>query len=155
MLTSVVAKFLFRINDNWVFWWDVYVLILAVAICFLLPVYIAFDPPWGHTKGWHVFEYAVEAFFALDVLFKFNTTLYDSDGNEVFDRKHIALDYLSETHFWIDIASTIPFNKMMTNVAAQLAPTLKVIRITSLSQIIKKLSVRDETKAVSYLSLRF
>lgn len=99
----------------------------------MLPVYIAFDPPWGHTKGWHVFEYIVEAFFALDVIFKFNTTLYDHDGNEIFDRKHIAIDYLSESHFWIDMAATIPFNQMMDNAPAKLAPTLKVIRITSLS----------------------
>jgi hypothetical protein len=32
---------------------------------------------------------------------------------------------------------------------AKLCPTLKVIRITSLSNIIKKLSVKDEVKAVS------
>ena len=37
-----------------------------------------------------------------------DTTLYDSDGNEIFDRKHIIIDYVSETHFWIDMAATIP-----------------------------------------------
>lgn len=124
-------------------------LILAIVICFMLPVEIAFEPPFGHSVGWAAFEYGVEAIFALDVLFKFNTTLYDNDGNEIFDRRHIAIDYLSELHFWIDMAATFPFNKLSSNAAAKLAPTLKVIRITSLSQIIKKLSVRDETKAVN------
>jgi hypothetical protein len=148
-----LARFIFRCNDAWVFWWDVWILILAIAICFLLPVEIAFTPPFGHTKGWVIFEYTVEAFFCLDVLFKFNTTLYDSDGNEIFDRKHIALDYFMEAHFWIDMAATFPFNKIMDNAAAKLSPTLKVIRITSLSGIIKKLSVKDETKAVSHVTL--
>lgn len=129
------------------------VLILAIVICFMLPVEIAYEPPFGHTVGWKVFEYGVEAIFALDVLFKFNTTLYDHDGNEIFDRKHIAIDYLCEAHFWIDMAATFPFNKLSSNAAAKLAPTLKVIRITSLTQIIKKLSVRDETKAVRYIHL--
>lgn len=87
------------------------------------------------------------------MLFHFNTTIYDSDGNEIFDRKHLAIDYLCEMHFWIDMAATFPFNKISSNAAAKLAPTLKVIRITALSQIIKKLSVRDETKAVRHLFL--
>ena len=93
-----------------------------------------------------MFEYTVEAFFALDMLATFNTTVYDRDGNEIFDRKHIAIDYLSEIHFWIDMASTIPFG---SSAIAKLCPTLKVIRMTSLSQIIKKLSVKDEIKAVN------
>lgn len=83
-------------------------MVLAVAICFLLPIEIAFHPPFGEETWWHVFEYTIEFFFALDVIIHFNTTLYDSDGNEIFDRKHIAVDYLSELHFWIDMAATIP-----------------------------------------------
>ena len=131
------------------FWWDVWILVLAIAICFLLPVDIAYNPPFGETVAWIVFENSVEAFFCLDVLFKFNTTLYDSDGNEIFDRKHIAKDYFTEVHFWIDMCSTFPFKNISSSIIAQLTPTLKVIRITSLSNIIKKLSVKDETKAVS------
>ena len=149
-LERLTARFIFRCNDTWVFWWDVWILILAIAICFLLPVEIAYTPPFGHTTAWKAFEYTVEGFFVLDVLFKFNTTLYDSDGNEIFDRKHIAKDYFTEVHFWIDMFATFPFNKLSTNLIAQLTPTLKVIRITSLSTIIKKLSIKDETKAVSY-----
>jgi hypothetical protein len=83
-----------------------------------LPFEIAFTPPFGHTVGWKVFEYSVEALFCLDVLFKFNTTLYDSDGNEIFDRKHIALDYFMEVHFWIDMCATFPFNKLSTDIIA-------------------------------------
>ncbi len=86
-----------------------FILVLAVAICFLLPAEIAFTPPWGHSTGWYAFEYTVEAFFVLDVLFHFNTTIYDHDGNEVFDHKHIFIHYISELHFWIDLAATIPF----------------------------------------------
>jgi hypothetical protein len=99
----------------------------------MLPVEIAYHAPFGATAGWHIFEYTVEALFALDVLFHFNTTIYDSDGNEIFDRKHLAIDYLCEIHFWIDMAATFPFNKISDNAAAKLAPTLKVIRITALS----------------------
>ena len=109
-----IARFICRNNDTWRFWWDIFILALAVIICFLLPFEIAYHPPWGTSTLWKVFEYTVEAFFALDVLVTFNTTVYDIDGNEIFDRKHIAIDYLCELHFWIDMASTIPFGVTFT-----------------------------------------
>lgn len=81
---------------------------MAVVICFLLPFYIAYNPPWGSSTWWHSLEAIIEVFFCLDVLIHFNTTVFDSDGNEVFSRNHIAMDYLSELHFWIDMAATVP-----------------------------------------------
>jgi hypothetical protein len=98
------------------------VLVLATFICFVLPLYIIFDPPFGHTFGWHFIEYFIEAIFCIDVLVHFNTTLYDHDGNEVFDRKHIAHHYLSEYHFWIDMAATIPLGVIIL-------PNLSLYRI--------------------------
>lgn len=103
-----VARFIVRFNEPWKFWWDVFILVLAICICFSLPLAIVFQPPFSGTVGWHVIEYTIEAFFAMDILIHFNTSLYDHDGNEVFDRKHIAIHYLSEYHFWIDMAATIP-----------------------------------------------
>jgi hypothetical protein len=127
----VIARFLIRVNDVWKFYWDIGVLVLAVFICFLLPVEIAFEPPWGHTMGFKVYEMITEAIFSLDVLLHFNTTLYDENGEEVLSRFHIALDYVKETHFWIDMASTITIKNGPK--VLKLLPTLKVIRITSLS----------------------
>jgi hypothetical protein len=122
------------------------VLMLAIGICFALPMEIAFEPPFGLTTAWICIEYFIEACFAIDVLVHFNTTFYDEDGNEVFSRKHIALDYFSEYHFWIDMVATIPFG---SNKIAKLLPILKVIRLASISVIIKKMDVKDDVKAVS------
>jgi hypothetical protein len=105
---KLIAKFIIRQDAQWKFWWDVLILAFAVAICFLLPFQIGFIPPWGTKDWWHVFEAIVETFFSLDVIIHFNTSVYDIDGNEVFDRKHIAIDYLMEMHFWIDMAATVP-----------------------------------------------
>ena len=68
---------------------------------------IAFEPPFGHSLGYALFENITEAIFTIDVLFHFNTTLIDADGNEVYSRLHIGIDYIKEYHFWIDLASTI------------------------------------------------
>ncbi len=110
----VLAKFMIRCNDPIKFWWDVLVLCLAIFICYLLPVEVAFEPSFGHTIWWKAVEYFIEVVFAIDVLVHFNTSLYNTDGNEVFDYKHIALDYLSEMHFWIDMIATIPFGVSKT-----------------------------------------
>ena len=84
------------------------VLILAVVVCFILPVEIAFEPPFGKSTGWEVFEWVTEAIFTVDVFFHFDTTVIDEvDGEEIYDRWHIAHHYMSEYHFWIDVASTI------------------------------------------------
>ena len=42
-----LARFIFRCNDTWKFWWDIWILILAVIICILLPFEIAYHPPFG------------------------------------------------------------------------------------------------------------
>ena len=68
-------------NDPYKFWWDVMVLCLAIVICYLLPVYLAFKPSFGHSTWWYAVEYGIEVIFGIDVLVHFNTSLYDEDGN--------------------------------------------------------------------------
>jgi hypothetical protein len=113
----------------------------------LLPIELCFHPAFGHSTWWKPIEYFIEAFFCMDVLAHFNTTIYDHDGNETADRFHIGHHYLTSHHFWIDMLATIPIP--VDNPIVKLFPTLKVIRITSLSLIIQRLDVTDEKKAVS------
>ena len=103
-----------RFSDPIKFWWDVMVLVLAIYICYLLPVELAFEPPFGHTVWWHDIEIIIEVIFGIDVLVHFNTSEYDEDGNEIFDYKHIATSYLSESHFWIDMLATVPLGVIIT-----------------------------------------
>lgn len=102
-------------------------LALAVFICYLQPVEIAFEPPFGHKFWWKLVEDFIEIIFAMDVIIHFNTSLYDKDGNEIFEYKHIAIDYLSETHFWIDMAATIPFGvtTLSSNKTFRVPPLLR------------------------------
>jgi hypothetical protein len=97
-----------RYSDPRKFYWDVMVLLLAIFICYLLPIDLAFEPPFGHTMWWKATEMIIEVLFAIDVLVHFNTSVYDKDGNEIFEYKHVAIDYLFELHFWIDMLATIP-----------------------------------------------
>jgi hypothetical protein len=96
-----------RYNEPWKFWWDVVTLVLAIIMCFMIPVEIAFEPPFGQTTLWSFVDNFTEAIFSIDVILHFMTTVIDEDGNEVFSYQHIALDYIKEYHFWIDMASVI------------------------------------------------
>jgi hypothetical protein len=108
MINLFIARFMIRFTDPVKFWWDVFILLVSIFICYMLPVDLAFHPPFGETKWWEDIELLIEIMFAVDVLVHFNTSVYDKDGNEIFDYKYIAIHYLTETHFWIDMISTIP-----------------------------------------------
>ena len=84
--------------------------------------------------------------FAFDILFNFNTTIYDHEGNEEWDRKKIAKEYVLSSQFWIDVLSTFPFPG--NNALFEFLPALKVVKVTILSKIIKKLDVKDDVKAL-------
>ena len=90
------------------FWWDVFVLMQAIIICWMLPIEVAFEPNFGHTKWWKILESCIEFFFCCDLLAEFNTSQYDKDGNEVFSYLHIAHHHFFDYLFWSDILATIP-----------------------------------------------
>ena len=42
-----IPRFIFRCFDTWKFYWDLGILLLSVGITFLLPIEIAYHPPFG------------------------------------------------------------------------------------------------------------
>ena len=76
------------------FWWDAFILVWAIFICYILPIDIAFEPYWKDSSWNNGITILVNIFFAFDILFNFNTTIYDSEGNEEWNRKKIAKEYV-------------------------------------------------------------
>lgn len=117
---------------------------MAILICYVVPLDIAFGPYWCHSTWWIVSELVIEGFFVLDIMVHLLTTIYDHDGNEIFDRMIIAKKYLLSSHFWLDLLSTI---RITNNVFFRLLPILKVIKVTNLSHIIKEMDITNRQKA--------
>ena len=69
-------KWILYPEDNFLTFWDPFVVFLLFANCVLMPYMIAFDNKDLH---WHVISLLIDILFFLDIVIVFNTALYDED----------------------------------------------------------------------------
>ena len=98
-----------RSNEPMKFWWDCTILVLAIVICYLLPVQVAFEPELLESAWYFNLDLIINIIFGIDIIVNFITSYYDEDGNEVFEYDKIAINYVKKLTFYIDAISTIPF----------------------------------------------
>ena len=128
--------------------WDIFIIILAIYNSFQIPFEIAFEPPEMETSKFFIANTLIDLCFAIDILIAFRTTFYDSStGDEIFDPKRIAREYL-QSRFIIDFISTVPFDNIALMITQTRSPTLqlftllKLFRVTRLSRIIERMNVK-------------
>ena len=99
----------------------------------------------------------MDILFLIDILVNFRCTYIDRDGEEIFDAKLIARNYLISGRFFIDLFASIPFEliplifpMMEADKNIQLFQILKLIRLLRLRRIITYLKFKTDFK----LSLR-
>ena len=99
--------------------WDLFVICLAVYNSIGLPIDLAFHPPLFQQDWIIIMDIVIDICFVLDIILAFRTTFMNPlTGDEVFDSKQIAINYLKGT-FWIDLLATIPFEKIATIVLGE------------------------------------
>ena len=74
--------FLIRNYAPWLFWWDLLIIILAIAFTIFSPLDVAFNPHWVHTYWYKALDITVYIFFFVDIIFKFLTSYISHDGDE-------------------------------------------------------------------------
>lgn len=88
--------------------------------------------------------------FFIDIFLNFRTTyISDITGDEIFDYKKIALIYILNGRFFLDILSSIPFNAM--DASSDILPILgmlKLFRVGRINVVIRNLNMRADTKAL-------
>lgn len=93
-------------------------------------------------------DYSSVAVFILDIYFQMNTTYYDSDGEEIFNKTKIRAHY-ARGLFAIDLVSSLPFGEMGPDFASLRALTiLKVVRVLRLTTVINKMDSDEEDKSL-------
>ena len=88
--------------------------------------------------------------FLIDIIITFRTTFYNKRGEEVFDPQQIAKSYITSGRFFFDLLSCLPFDRMVSlkGDALKAFGIFKLIRISRLSQILQKVDLRDDRKAM-------
>ena len=109
---SEANPWMIRLNNSKKTNWDIFIIVLAIYNSFQIPFEIAFEPPEMETSKFFIANTIIDLCFAVDILVAFRTTFYDpSTGDEVFDPKRIAKEYLLG-RFIIDFLSTVPFDNI-------------------------------------------
>jgi len=99
-----------RQNDPVKFWWDIIILIIAIFNSVTIPLTLSFDEISESLSGNSLYNFiniASTVFFMLDIILQMNTTFYDPEGEEIYDKKKIRINYLFGM-FFIDLISSLP-----------------------------------------------
>lgn len=117
-----------------------FIILLAIYNCFNIPFVLAFRPEYGEALISFFVDSVIDFLFAIDILINFRTTYIDSlDGEEIFEGKKIAHRYFFSMRFWMDLISTIPFDKMFSSLvdddAQQFLSALGMLKVFRIGRI--------------------
>lgn len=149
-------KYFWRMNDPGRVRWDLFIMILCVYNCFIVPFQAAFNPPVLSSVGMKLFNSCFDFIFMIDIAVMFRTSYISSTtGEEEYNLKKIARNYLVTT-FWMDLLACLPmdifslifsFNNTALSIL-NLFDLLKIIRLLRLSRIIMYMNAKDNVKMV-------
>ncbi|GAX74591.1 hypothetical protein CEUSTIGMA_g2039.t1 [Chlamydomonas eustigma] len=119
---------------------DFLLLFLMIYVLVCTPYYIAFniDTAELFTTAIAGIDLFVSCIFMIDVLLNFHCTYIDNQGH--FERNHrlIAVRYI-KCWFWVDTASSLPWDFILKNAAASSIRVLRLLRLFRLLQLFKVL----------------
>ena len=105
-------NFLIRENDVFKVYWDFVILLFALFNSLTIPMTLSFaeiNNDLNDTTWFPVLDQLANVLFLCDIVFQLNTTYYDVDGEEVFRKSKIRINYLTGS-FIVDLLSSLPFD---------------------------------------------
>ena len=88
--------------------WDVWILILLILVCLVVPWRLAFYDE--NSFNWMIAYFSIDFFFLLDIILTFFTSVSDDQNiGEIVNKKQIAIIYL-KSWFWVDLISIFPLD---------------------------------------------
>jgi hypothetical protein len=121
----------------WRVWWDTILTLFILYSVLSVPYRIGFDD--DSSGGWLIFDYTVDIFFGLDIVFAFFTAYIDENDVLVTDRGKIVSGYM-KGWFLVDLFSTLPFGLIMDGIgsgASALSKYPKLLRMLRLVRLLK------------------
>lgn len=122
-----------RHYSKWRIIWDLLTSALVLWTAVSVPFRIAFDV--ADTDTLYAIDRITDVLFMFDVMLSFVTTYIDDTGVEIVDHRQIRAHYLKTT-FFVDVASTIPFDLLVEAVGSSLR-SLRLIRTIKLAKLLR------------------
>jgi hypothetical protein len=130
--------------------WDIYIIIAAIYNTISIPLDIAFKPDFLSSLTVTTIESFIDLSFFIDIFLNFRTSYISTKtGEEIKDPKMIARKYIFGWRFWLDLLSSIPFDKLAgaSNDILPMLGMLKLFRVTRINVVIRNLNIKSDTKA--------
>ena len=112
-LAEAIRKrwYIISFDNSIKFYWDVFVIVLAIYNAIALPFqipFVAVQNFYDDSSGLQAFEIAVDILFAIDIVLSFFTSYIDvTNGETMRQPKIIAIHYI-RNGFLVDFLSTTP-----------------------------------------------
>jgi hypothetical protein len=137
-----VPETLIKAQGNYRLKWDLSIIVLAIYQAITIPISIAFQPDEFNAPAMKTLDSLIDLVFMLDIAFNFRTSFIDpANGEENLDPYAISYKYLTESRFYLDVLSTIPFSDFFEGGAfVKFLGILKIIRLTRISSVIMNLN---------------
>jgi CRP-like cAMP-binding protein len=136
---SLKSLYLFHPRDKFKIAWDVLVGGLTVYSLLTIPIQIAFysAPSTENGRNTMTFEYVVDLFFFIDMLFSFNTAFFsDNDDAYIAVRARIVDTYL-RSWFLVDLLSCIPFDLLLLLMIDSSSANLRLIQLVRIARLLR------------------
>lgn len=134
--------------------WDLLLTLLLIVTCIATPFIISFYAQTSLKQK--IFNWIIDIFFLIDIIFNFNTAFTNDDFIVIDDRKIISIEYL-KSWFWIDLLSILPFEQFVGSSGninevvrlARIGRLYKLIKLTKLLRVLK--IVKERSKFLKYV----
>ncbi|CAI2376813.1 unnamed protein product [Moneuplotes crassus] len=121
--------------------WDLFITVGIIILCFLVPWRLAFFED-NNTLSWFIADTIIDCFFTVDIVLNFFTVYTDEYENFVTDRRLIAFTYL-RGWFLFDFVSILPLEYLIgdtrgLNELARLMRVLKMYKLVKIFRLVKQ-----------------
>lgn len=129
--------------------WDLSILIFAVYNSIMAPFTLAYEPDFEKNLIFVIFDNVIDFLFVLDMIVMFLTTIINKKGQEIFDDKIVAKNYLKSPRFVADSLALFG-NGIFRSFWApfKLFRIFKTMRIIRIGNFITSLNIPRDSKAV-------
>ena len=138
-------KYIISVDNNYKFYWDLWIIVLAIYNTLALPLLIAFAEAqkfYDEHIALDVLEISVDVFFFFDIIIMFNTAYIDVYAGETIRQpKLIAQNYLKKG-FITDFLSTLPLilKPLVSGGWTTLVTSLRLMKLLRLRKISKMIN---------------